>query len=87
MPHFVTRLRVQDYAQWRANWERHQEMRHAGGVRSAQLLHHREDPNEIVLLLEFADHEQGRRWADSEGVREANRLGGVVEATRYFPEP
>ena len=87
MPHFVTRSRVRDYAQWRANWERHQEIRQAAGIRTAQVLRNPEDPNEVVLLLEFADHEQGRRWADSEQVREARRRGGVVEATPYYPEP
>ena len=87
MPHFVTRLRVQDYPQWRANWEKYQEARQAAGIRDAQVLRHREEPNEVVLLFEFGDHEQGRRWADSEVVREAHRRGGVVEATPYFPEP
>jgi len=61
-------------------------MRRTGGVRSEQVLRNPEDPNDVVLLFEFDDLAQARRFVESQEVRDAQQRGGVVEVTRYFPE-
>ncbi len=55
--------------------------------REKYLFRNADDPNEVVIVLEWNDLEEARRFAQSEDLREAMQRHGVVgQSDIYFLE-
>jgi heme-degrading monooxygenase HmoA len=79
MPYLLVRQHVTDYAQWKATFDAHSLTRQANGSRGGQIFRSADDPNELVVLLEWDVLENARQFAQSEAWREVMQRAGVVD--------
>ena len=77
MPYLLVRHIVEDYEKWKSLFDEHGATREAGGSRAAQVLRSDENPNEIVILMEWDSLERTREFARSENLREVMHEAGV----------
>ena len=79
MPYILVRHKVEDYAQWKAEFDRHAAARREHGCQGGQIFRSADDPNEVVVLLEWEIMEKGRRFTQSESLIKAMWEAGVAE--------
>jgi heme-degrading monooxygenase HmoA len=79
MPYILVRHKVEDYAKWRLAYDEHGAARQASGCKGTHVFRNAEDPNEIVILLEWDDLENARQLIQSEDLREAMQRSGVTD--------
>jgi heme-degrading monooxygenase HmoA len=78
MPHVLVRHKVQDYGKWRPLYDDHGAIRKAAGCKGTHVFRSAEDPNEILVLLEWDDLGNARRFTQSEDLRAVMQRAGVV---------
>lgn len=78
MPYLLVRHKVQDYARWRPVYDEHGATRKAGGCKGTHVFRSADNPNEIVVLLEWDDLANARRFAQSPDLREIMQRAGVT---------
>ena len=87
MPNMLVRHKVEDYEKWKPVFDDHQATRKESGGKGGFLFRTADDPNETIILLEWPDLEDARRFAQSEDLRETMRRAGVAEQPDiYFLE-
>jgi hypothetical protein len=88
MAYAISRNRVVDYDAFRKAYDTPEAiaLRKQMGLKSQELFRNPADPNEVVILSEVERLEDAPQVKDSAALREAMRLGGVVERTVYQPE-
>lgn len=64
MPVMLIRHKVADYGAWKPLFDEHGTTRRANGSRGGRLFRSADDPNEVVVLLEWDDLERARFFAD-----------------------
>lgn len=79
MPVMLIRHKVADYGAWKPLFDEHGTTRRANGSRGGRLFRSADDPNEVVVLLEWDDLERARFFADSYELREAMDRAGVID--------
>jgi heme-degrading monooxygenase HmoA len=82
MPYLLVRHKVEDYARWRPIYDQHAATRKAGGASgtaAGRVFRSAENPNELVLLLEWDDLDKARQFAQSEDLRQTMQRAGVVD--------
>ena len=79
MPYILVRHTVQDYAKWKTVYDEHGATRRANGSRGAQLFRSADNPNEMVILMEWDDLQKARQFAGSADLRQAMESAGVVD--------
>ena len=84
MPHMLVLERVADYEKWRPIFEEHGVVRKSFGCKGTQVFRNSEDPNEIVLLVEWDNLANARRFTQSTGEAESLRKAGVDIHATYF---
>lgn len=78
MPYvLVVRHKVEDYAKWKTAFDEGIAMRKAGGEKSYQILHTNDDPNDLVLLFEWDNLDNARKFMQSEELRAVMQRAGV----------
>ena len=83
------RLKVEDYAKWKANFDGEDTiaMRKAGGEKSYQIFCTIDDPNTLVLLFEWDSLDNLQKYSQSEDLRELMQRSGVTDpGDGYFLE-
>ena len=87
MPYLLVRANVEDYEKWKPGFAEHGATRAESGSKGGYLFRNADDPNEVVIVLEWNDLEEARRFAQSEDLREAMQHHGVVgQPDIYFLE-
>ena len=80
-------LKVEDYAKWKTDWDSSIDLRKAGGQKSYQVFQPVDDPNNVVLLIEWDSLDNMRKFMQSKELQEALRRSGVIgEPGLYFLE-
>jgi hypothetical protein len=69
---------VADYARWKPIFDADGATRHAAGSQGGQLLRSADDPNGVVLLLEW-DLQKARQYSQREEVRAKMQAAGVLD--------
>jgi len=78
MPYvLVVRHKVEDYAKWKTAFDEGIAMRKAGGEKSYQILHTNDDPNDLMLLFEWDNLDNARKFMQSEELRAVMQRAGV----------
>ena len=77
MPALSIRHRVADYVAWKPCFEEHGMTRRANGCQGERIFRNADDPNEVLVLLEWDDLERARFFSDSDDLREAMARAGV----------
>ncbi|KCZ72713.1 Antibiotic biosynthesis monooxygenase [Candidatus Methanoperedens nitroreducens] len=87
MPYLLIRHKVKDYARWKPVFEEHGSTRKDKGSKGGYLFRSSDDPDEIVILLEWDDLGRAREFARSEDLRQAMKRAGVSDKPDvYFLE-
>lgn len=87
MPYVLVRHRVEDYAKWKSVFDEHGSSREANGSKGGYLLRNADDPNELVIILEWDDLAKMRQFTESDDLKEAMRRAGVADMPDiYFLE-
>ena len=70
---------VKDFDQWKAAFDEHASTRKAGGgTGKSDILRDAENPNQLVVLLEWDELGKARQFAQSQELREAMQNAGVI---------
>ena len=77
MPYSLTRIAVEDFAKWKATFVAGASTRKAHGSNGAQFYRSLDRPNEVVVIVEFANLEKARQLFQSQEFRDAIKRGGV----------
>ena len=79
MPYLLIRHKVANYEMWKPGFDADSVNRQANGSRGGQLFRNANDPNEIVVLLEWDDLEKARQFTQSAELREVMQQAGVID--------
>lgn len=81
MATLLIRHRVRDYARWKAAFDGHAAEREAAGSLGGRVFRDGDDPEDVVVLLEWDDLDRARDFAERED------LGRVMEDAGVLGEP
>jgi heme-degrading monooxygenase HmoA len=73
----VVQVRVRDFDTWKAAFDEHEVARRAHGARRHWLYRTAEDPNDVVVAIEFPTDEAARAFTDDPSLRETMQRAGV----------
>jgi heme-degrading monooxygenase HmoA len=79
MPYLAVQLKVQDFTRWKGVFDEHGSMRRASGSKGGYVFQSADDPNAVVVVLEWDDLNRARQFAQSADLRQAMERSGVVE--------
>ena len=79
MPYMLVRHKVGGYAKWKSESDGGIAMRTARGEKPYRIFHTGDDPNNLVLLFEWDNLDNARRYAQSEELQQAMQRDGVAE--------
>jgi heme-degrading monooxygenase HmoA len=87
MPFLLIRHKVEDFARWKPIFDEHGAARKTGGSKGGWLFRSADDPNELLILLEWDNLSNGRQFTQSEDLRKAMQRAGVADRPDvYFLE-
>lgn len=79
MPYVLVRHKVVDYKKWRSVFDEHGSSRRAYWSRGGFLFRSADDPNEMVIPLEYKDLEKARQFAQSQDLKDVMERAGVAD--------
>ena len=79
MPYLFVRHKVEDYARWKSAFDDFTATRKAAGEKSYQLCRIVDDPNNIVVMNEWDNVDNLRKFMQSPELQEAMQRAGVSE--------
>ena len=79
MPYILVRHKVTDYAKWKSIFDGHGTTRKAGGSKGTHLFRNADDPNEVVILMEWDELGKARQFTGSDELRQAMEQAGVAD--------
>ena len=74
----AVRHTVADYATWKTGYDNHGASRKAHGVIHDQVLQSAEDPNNLLVLIEFGSMADAEAFANDPSLKEAMATAGVI---------
>jgi quinol monooxygenase YgiN len=80
MIHVLVRHKVSDYNRWKEAFDSHLNSRKRAGETGFHLFHNADDPQEVILLLDWTSADEARRFMKSDELRDAMQKAGVVGA-------
>ncbi len=82
MPYMMGRVTVEDYAKFREVFDGREEMRKAAGALSSAVYQSVDDPNEVIIQVEFPTADAAKAFQASQALREAQERAGAKEPPR-----
>ncbi|MCH7760163.1 antibiotic biosynthesis monooxygenase [candidate division TA06 bacterium] len=79
MAHILVRHKVADFDKWKAVFDEHSSVRQASGSKGGVVFRSSDDPNEVVILMEWENLEKARQFSQSEDLKEAMQKAGVAD--------
>ena len=76
------RISLEDYVAFRQTFDSKEDMRQAAGVVNSTVYQSVDDPNEVIVQLEFPTADAAKAFSTSEGLRNAIQQAGVKEQPR-----
>jgi len=78
MPFILVRHTVEDFATWKPSYDEHATMRKDAGSKGSQVLRSADNPQEVVVLLEWDNLQNAQAFAGSLDLRAAMEKAGVI---------
>lgn len=79
MPYILVRHKVADYAKWKPVFDEHGAARKASGSKGGRLFRNADNPNEVIILLEWDDLGKARQFAQTQDLRQTMERSGVID--------
>jgi heme-degrading monooxygenase HmoA len=87
MPYILVEHKVKDYAKWKPFFDQHQETRKKAGSKGGRLYRNSQNPNELIVIMEWNTLDNARKFAESADLREVMEKAGVIgKPDVYFLE-
>ncbi len=82
MAFMMGRAVVEDYAAFRKVFDDAEEMRQAAGALNSAVYQSVDDPNEVIIQVEFSTADAAKEFSNSQGLRERMQSAGIKEPPR-----
>ncbi len=79
VPHVLVHQRITEFERWKEVFDRLGPARAVASCRATTVFRNREDPHEVVVLLDFDDLAHAREHIDSAELRRAWQEAGVTD--------
>ncbi len=76
--YMIVRSSVQNYSEWKTDYDAHEPSRAAAGLTEKHLLQDADDPNTVMLIYEAEDLKRAEEFSKSDDLREAMQKAGVL---------
>ncbi len=77
MAYVLVRHKVEDYNKWKPFYDGNESTRKKLGSKGARLFKSRDNPNELVIITEWDNVEDARKFAGSPDLKETMQKAGV----------
>ena len=84
MPYMMGRVKVEDYASFRKTFDGAAEMRKAAGALGSRVFQSADDPNEILVEIEFPTVDAAKSFQASQELRDTQQQAGIKEPPRML---
>ncbi len=84
MAYMMGRIAVEDYATFRKAFDSREEMRKSAGALSSTVYQSVDDPNEVIVSVEFPTADAAKAFQGSQELREAMQRAGVQGPPRIL---
>ncbi len=78
MPYVLVEIKVEDYAKWKRVFDEYGAARKSNGSKGAQIFRNADEPNDVVILVEFEDLDKPREVFRTHGLRDQMQRAGVL---------
>lgn len=80
----LIRCKVHDYGAWKPLYDEDAPNRKALGSKGGRLYRNADNPNEVIGIFEFDEHERAIQFSESPGLAERMRRAGVADHPDFF---
>ncbi len=84
MPYTMARATVEDYETFRGVFDGAVEMRKSAGALSSKVYQSVDDPNEVIIEIEFPTVDAAKAFQASQELRETQQRAGLKEPARML---
>lgn len=84
MVNLFIRHKVKNYETWKTVFDDFKETRRKGGERSYRIFHPDDDPNNLLLLFQWDNEKNGRKFLKSSALKETMKKAGVLEDPEIY---
>jgi len=78
MSHVLVRIPTQDYAKWKPVFDEYASVRQTSGSKGGRIFRNADNPNEVLILWDWATMANARAFFTSPGLREVMQKAGVA---------
>ena len=78
MSYMLVRHKVEDYSKWKPIFDEHGAVRKTAGCKGGIVFRNSDAPNEVIILLEWDNKENARKFTESANLHEAMHTAGVI---------
>ncbi|KAF5073595.1 putative quinol monooxygenase [Methanobacterium aggregans] len=86
MVHIIAQLKLESFDKWKPVFDERSAIRKEAGSKEASLFRNSNDPNEAMILFEWDNMENAKKYLESEALREALKKMGVTFTITYLDE-
>ena len=77
------RHKVADFNKWKAAYDAHDSARKQYGCKKSEVFTNTQNPNEVLVVMEWDSKEQAAKFDASASLKEAMQHAGVVSAPEF----
>ena len=78
MTKMFVKHQVADFAKWKPVYDQHDATRKQFGCKKSEVFTNAQNPNEVLVTLEWDNKEQAIKFGQSPSLKEAEECGGVI---------
>jgi hypothetical protein len=87
MAHILVHHKIEEFNKWKTAFDDHSGIRAEHGSTGGKIFRNADDPNDIFVFLEIRSIENGKKFAQSDSLKEAMKEAGVISIPEvYFLE-
>jgi heme-degrading monooxygenase HmoA len=86
MVYIIAQLKLESFDKWKSVFEERSAIRKESGSKEARLFRNSNDPAEAMILFEWDNIENAKKYLESEALREALKKVGATYTTTYLDE-
>jgi len=79
MPYTILHQKVKDFNKWKAGFDATPDVRKSSGIKSFQLFQASDDPNTIVMVIEWDAPDSIEKFMQSAGLADRQQRAGIIE--------
>jgi heme-degrading monooxygenase HmoA len=84
MSYLLVKQNVGEFNKWKSLYDKHSDTRKASGSKGARMFRNTNNPNETLLLFEWNNIENARKFTQSDDLRQKMQEAGVIGQPDIF---